>query len=119
MKKSNNFYFKDGNKNYFCVHEKSITTGWELLGLIPEDNIKKPAIQLLKLLLFQYIALFYVDCYFAATAISGRIRKPLDELVEQMKKVDIEEPKNFHVENSVGEIENLAQKITEMIRKNQ
>ena len=28
MKKSNNFYFKDGNKNYFCVHEKSITTGW-------------------------------------------------------------------------------------------
>ena len=31
--------------------------------------------------------------------------------------MDIEEPKNFHVENSVGEIENLAQKITEMIER--
>ena len=117
MKKSNNFYFKDRNKNYFCVHEKSITTGWELLGLIPEDNIKKPAIQLLKLLCFSILPCFMLIAIFAATAISGRIRKPLDELVEQMKKVDIEEPKNFHVENSIGEIENLAQKITEMIER--
>ena len=111
------FRFMYNRNNFFCVHEKSETTGWELLGIVSDEILQRPALRLLKILCLGVFPCFVLITALLSISISRRIKEPLEEIVEQMEKVDIEHPKSFHVSNSVGEIDHLAVKITEMIER--
>lgn len=117
MNAAKNFFFSFYGEKYFCVHSKSAVTGWEMLGIVPEKVMRKPTIKLLKILCLIVFPCFVVITVILSVIISRRIKIPLEEIVEQMEKVDIEHPQPFYVNNSVGEIDNLAVKVTEMIER--
>lgn len=111
------FRFEYNGDRYFCGHEKSNTTGWELLGIVAEKSMAEPAQRLLKILCFIVLPCFVIIAVLLSIIISRRIKEPLGEIVKQMERVDIENPQPFYVSNSVGEIDHLALKITEMIER--
>lgn len=111
------FFFQMRDEEMFCVHGKSSTTKWEFFGLAAKENIMRPVVQMRRALLFVILPIFIGIAFLASVIISGRVKRPLEEIVRQLEQVDIDHPEPFAVENSVGEIEYLAEKITEMSRK--
>ena len=111
------FHFREGKEPYYCVHQKSGSTSWDLLGMVDEQKMAEPAIRLLKMLLLIVWPLFIFLTVFLSARIAKRIKEPLGEIVEQMKRVDINRPEPLHVSKSVGEIVYLADKVTEMIER--
>lgn len=110
-------FFRMKGMEMFCVHEKSSTTRWEFLGLVTQESMMRPVAQIRKALIFVILPVFIGIAFVASIMIAGRVKKPLEELVEQMGQVDLDHPKTFQVKGSVGEIEYLAKKITEMCQK--
>lgn len=117
LDKQDAFRFNYNGDSYFCGHEKSDTTGWELLGIVSEQSMAEPAQRLLRILCLIVLPCFVVIAVLLSIVISRRIKEPLGEIVKQMERVDIENPQSFYVSNSVGEIDHLALKITEMIER--
>lgn len=117
LSKEDSFFFKMRGIEMFCIHGKSSTTRWEFLGLVAKENIMRPVIQMRNILIFVILPVFFVISLLLSVKVAGRVKKPLEEIVEQLEQVDIDHPKPFKVRNSVGEIEYLAEKITEMSQK--
>lgn len=117
LETSKTFQFTKDGEGYFCVHEKSDSTGWELLGIIPLKVMARPAANLLKILCFVVLPLFVLITVVLSDRIAKKIKEPLEEIVEQTEKVDINQPQPFHVTDSVAEVEHLANKFTEMIER--
>lgn len=111
------FFLRLGEKELFCVHGESSTTRWEFLGLVEKEDIMRPVLKLRNVLLFIILPVFIAIAFGASAMIAGRVKRPLEEIVEQMEQIDIDHPEPIRVENSVGEIEYLAGKITKMSRK--
>ncbi|MDO4339682.1 MAG: sensor histidine kinase [Eubacteriales bacterium] len=111
------FSFSFRGTEFFCTHEKSSTTQWEFLGLISKDNIARPVMRILRILVFLVLPCSIFMAVVLSVVISIRVKEPLEELIDQIEQVDIDDPKPFTVRNSVGEIEYLAEKITGMSRK--
>lgn len=111
------FRFEEKGEEYFCVHQKSTSTGWELLGIMPKKILVQPAIALLKVLCFLVLPCFVLITIILSSKLSKRIKAPLEEIVEQTELVDLNHPQPFHVTESVAEVEHLANKITEMIER--
>lgn len=117
LRSTKKFMFSFEGVKYFCVHSKSEITGWDMLGIVPERVMEQPTIKILKILCFVIFPCFIFITVVLSVNISKRIKIPLGEIVEQMEKVDIEHPQQFYVNNSVGEIDHLAVKVTEMIKR--
>lgn len=117
LDKSETFQFTQNGEKYFCVHQKSDSTGWELMGIMPKRILIKPAIELLKILCLLILPCFVLITILLSAKISKKIKAPLEEIVEQTELVDINHPEPFHVTDSVAEVEYLANKITEMIER--
>lgn len=117
MKKSKTFQFTQNGEKYFGVHQKSDSTGWELMGIMPKRVLIQPAIKLLKILCFIIFPCFVLITILVSAKISRKIKAPLEEIVRQTERVDINCPEPFHVTDSVAEVEHLANKITEMIER--
>lgn len=111
------FSFQFRGTQFFCIHEKSSTTQWEFLGLISRDNVERPVMRILKILVLIVLPLSVIMSVLLSIIISNRVKEPLEELVGQIEQVDIDSPRPFTVKNSVGEIGYLAEKITEMSQK--
>lgn len=111
------FFLRLGDRELFCVHGESSATRWDFLGLVEKENIMRPVLRLRNVLLFLILPVFLVIAFGASAMITGRVKKPLEEIVEQLEQIDVDNPKPFQVKNSVGEIEYLAGKITEMSQK--
>lgn len=114
---SETFQFTEDGERYFCVHQKSDSTGWELLGIMPAKILVQPAAELLKILCFLVLPCFVLITVVLSSRISRKIKAPLEEIVEQTESVDINHPAPFYVTDSVAEVEHLANKITEMIER--
>lgn len=111
------FFLRLGDREMFCVHGESSATRWEFLGLVDKESILRPMLRLRNILLFIILPVFIAIAFGASVMIAGRVKKPIDEIVEQLEQIDVDHPKPFRVENSVGEIEYLVGKITEMSQK--
>lgn len=111
------FFLRFGEREMFCVHGESDATRWEFLGLVERENILRPMLWLRNVLIFIILPVFIVIAFAASVMIARRVKKPLEEIVEQLEQIDIDDPKPFRVKNSVGEIEYLAGKITEMSQR--
>lgn len=108
------FFFPFRGTEMFCVHEKSSTTHWEFLCLVEKDTIIQPVVQMQRILGFVVLPVFLVITCLLSVRLARKVKRPLEEIVAQMDQIDIDHPKPFTVRNSVGEIEYLADKITEM-----
>lgn len=117
LSEKDSFFFQMRGAEVFCVHGKSQATRWEFLGLVAKETIMQPVTQMRKILIFVILPVFIGISFLASVMIAGKVKKPLEEIVEQLDRVDIDHPKPFMVKNSVGEIEYLAEKITEMSQK--
>lgn len=117
LETSETFQFTEDGEKYFCVHQKSASTGWELLGIMPKRVLIRPASDLLKILCFVVFPCFLLITILVSFKLSKKIKEPLEEIVEQTKRVDINAPEPFRVTDSVAEVEHLADKITEMIER--
>lgn len=117
LSEKDSFFFQMRGDEVFCVHGKSQATRWEFLGLVAKETIMQPVAQMRKILIFVILPVFIGISFLASVMIAGKVKKPLEEIVEQLDQVDIVHPKPFMVKNSVGEIEYLAEKITEMSQK--
>lgn len=111
------FWFTYGGEEYFCVHDKSDSTGWELMGIVPKKLLVQPAQKLLKILCFPVFLCFVLLTIFLSSKISKKVKEPLEEIVEQTELLDINHPKPFRVTGGVAEIGYLADKITEMTER--
>ena len=114
---SETFQFTDNGERYFCVHQKSDSTGWELMGIVPMKILTQPATELLKILCFIVLPCSVLVIVCLSSIIAKKIKKPLEEIVKQTEQVDINHPEPFHVTDSVAEVEHLANKITEMTER--
>lgn len=117
LSREDTFFFQMRGNEMFCIHGKSSTTRWEFLGLVAKENIMQPVVRMRKVLLFVILPIFLGIAFLSSIIIAGRVKKPLEEIVKQLEQVDIDHPEPFVVRNSVGEVEYLAEKITEMSRK--
>lgn len=113
--KKNGIYVNYDKEKYFAVYQPSEVTDWELLGIIPSSILNGPARQLLLILIFIILPVFIILTFILSRVMTRRIKEPLSDLVVQMEGVDIENPNPFVVKNSVSEIEELGNKITDMI----
>lgn len=113
----NEIYVDYQGEKYFAVYQPSEVTEWELLGIMPSSILNSPARQLLHILIFIILPVFVIVTFILSRIMTRRIKEPLSDLVVQMEGVDIENPSPFIVENSVGEIEELGSKITDMIER--
>lgn len=111
----NEIYVNYQGEKYFAVYQPSEVTEWELLGIMPSSTLNSPARQLLRILFFIILPVFIIVTFILSRIMTRRIKEPLSDLVVQMEGVDIENPTPFIVEQSVGEIEELGSKITDMI----
>ena len=98
----------------FCSSRQSETTNWQFVGMIPKAELMRPIMQIIRTLLFVILPTALVTAVVLSLVIAQRIKKPLNDIVEQLESLDIDNPKPVCVRNSVGEIEYLAEKITEM-----
>lgn len=117
MSTRESFSFRYQGRDVFCTCGESSTTNWRFLGLIPAENIMRPVIQMVRILAFVVLPVFIILAFVLSVIISGRVKKPLNEIVDQLEKIDIDHPRPFTVKDSVGEIDYLAEKITEMSSK--
>jgi len=101
----------------FCSHSKSDTTGWEFIGMVPRKNVIEPMLRMMKILILLVMPVFLLLAVFISVIISDKVKRPLNDIVEQMEKMDIDRPTIFTVNNSVGEINYLAEKITQMSQR--
>lgn len=113
----NEIYVNYQGEQYFAVYQPSEVTEWELLGIMPSSILNSPARQLLRILFFIILPVFIIVTFILSRIMTRRIKEPLSDLVVQMEGIDIENPSPFIVEQSVGEIEELGNKITEMIER--
>lgn len=114
LEKQNSFFFLYHGKEMYCVHEESGTTRWRFLVLTPKDRMTRPGVWIQRILFLGVLPLFIGLTIILSLNLSGRIKKPLEEIVEQLEQMDIDHPSPFVVKNSVGEIDYLAGKITKM-----
>lgn len=117
LQEKDTFFFTHGGESMYCVHEKSSTTKWEFLVLTPKERIIYPGVQMLTIFTLIILPISIVVTILLSLKISKRVKLPLEEIVEQLEQIDVDHPKHFTVKNSVGEIDYLADKITEMISK--
>ncbi|MDO4490243.1 MAG: histidine kinase [Lachnospiraceae bacterium] len=111
------FFLTVDGRELFCVHEASSTTKWEFIGFIEKKEIIRPMMQFRNILIFIIFPVFILVTVISSIMITRRVKKPLEELVEQLDQIDVDHPKSFSVTNSVGEMEYLAGKITDMSQK--
>lgn len=114
LENNDSFFFTYYGEEMYCVHEESSTTRWEFLVLTPKDRIMQPGSRIQKVLFLGVLPLFIGLTIVLSLKLSGRIKQPLEEIVEQLEQMDIDRPSSFVVKNSVGEIDYLAEKITRM-----
>lgn len=117
LEKEDSFFFSYYGEEMYCVHEESSTTRWEFLVLTPKERMTQPGQQIQKILFLGVLPLFIGLTIGLSLKLSGRIKQPLEEIVEQLEQLDIDHPSPFVVRNSVGEIDYLADKITKMSRR--
>lgn len=117
QEEKNELYVSYNGQKNFAVYHPSEVTGWELLGIMPSKVLNRPASQLLKILIFIILPVFILLTFLLSRIMTRRIKEPLSGLVVQMEGVDIEHPSPFVVEDSVAEIEELGNKITDMIER--
>lgn len=111
------FFLQFGEREMFCVHGESGATRWEFLGLVERENILRPMLWLRNVLIFIILPVFIAIAFGASVMIARKVKKPLEEIAEQLEQIDVDNPEPFRVKNSVGEIEYLAGKITEMSQR--
>lgn len=114
LEKEDSFFFSYYGKEMFCVHEESSSTKWEFLVLTPRERMTEPGFRVQKILFLGVLPLFIGLTIFLSLKLSNRIKRPLEEIVEQLEQMDVDHFTSFAVKNSVGEIDYLAEKITEM-----
>lgn len=114
LEKNAFFFFSYNGEEMYCVHEESNTTRWKFLMLTPKDRMTQPGSRVQKILFLGVLPLFTGLTIILSLKLSGRIKQPLEEIVEQLEQMDIDHPCSFVVKNSVGEIDYLAGKITKM-----
>ena len=114
LEKEDSFFFTYYGEEMYCVHEESSTTRWEFLVLTPKERMTQPGQQIQKILFLGVLPLFIGLTIGLSLKLSNRIKRPLEEIVEQLEQLDIDHPSPFVVRNSVREIDYLADKITKM-----
>lgn len=117
LEKNDSFFFSYYGEEMYCVHEESDTTRWEFLVLTPKDRVTQPGSRVQKILFLGVLPLFIGLTIVLSLELSNRIKRPLEEIVEQLEQMDIDNPSPFVVKNSVGEIDYLTEKITKMSRR--
>lgn len=117
LKEKKSFVFTFHDTKMFCSHSKSDTTKWEFIGIVPRKNIIAPMIRMMKILILFVMPVFLVLAIFISVVISDKVKMPLNDIVDQIEKMDIDQPTVFTVKNSVGEINYLAEKITQMSQR--
>ncbi len=114
LKEKKSFVFTYHETKMFCSHSKSDTTKWEFIGMVPRKNIIAPMIRMMKILILFVMPVFLMLAIFISVVISDKVKMPLNNIVDQLEKMDIDHPTIFTVKDSVGEIGYLAEKITQM-----
>lgn len=117
LEKNDSFFFSYYGEEMYCVHEESSTTKWEFLVLTPKERMLQPGCRIQKILFLGVMPLFIGLTILLSLKLSHRIKQPLEEIVEQLERMDLDHPSPFVVKNSVGEIDYLAEKITKMSRR--
>lgn len=117
LEKNDSFFFSYYGEEMYCVHEESSTTKWEFLVLTPKERMLQPGYRIQKILFLGVMPLFIGLTILLSLKLSHRIKQPLEEIVEQLERMDLDHPSPFVVKNSVGEIDYLAEKITKMSRR--
>lgn len=115
--KQDSFFFSYYGEEMYCVHEASNTTKWEFLVLMPKERMMQPGRRIQKILFLGVLPLFIGLTILLSLKLSRRIKQPLEEIVEQLEQMDLDNPSPFVVNNSVGEIDYLAEKITKMSQR--
>lgn len=114
LETDDSFFFNYHGKQMFCVHEESSATKWEFLVLTAKERMTEPGARVQKILFLGVLPLFIGITILLSLKLSNRIKRPLEEIVEQLEQMDVDRFTHFAVKNSVGEIDYLAEKITEM-----
>lgn len=117
LEKEDSFFFSYYGEEMYCVHEESGSTRWEFLVLTPKERMTRPGSRVQNILFLGVLPVFIGLTVVLSIKLSGRIKQPLEEIVEQLEQMDIDNPSPFVVKNSVGEIDYLAEKITKMSRR--
>lgn len=85
--------------------------------MTPKERMLQPGYRIQKILFLGVLPLFIGLTILLSLKLSYRIKRPLEEIVEQLEQMDIDHPSPFVVKNSVGEIDYLAEQITKMSRR--
>lgn len=78
---------KLNGKNYFVIYNKSPFTNWLYTNILPYDHIFKQVIQMRKMVLLIFCALFLFALVISLW-MAGNLTKPIHQLITQMKLVE-------------------------------
>lgn len=111
---SGSFTYGNSQESILVVYSKSSRTGWVLVAEIPYENIRKPAFQILNSI---YIILIVAILFTGAMSyvISINIKKPLNDLVERIQKVQNHDFKTYERDFGYGEIAFLRREFEGMV----
>lgn len=85
LEKEDSFFFSRYGEGMYCVHEESSTTRWEFLVLTPKERMMRPGTRIQEILFLRVLPLFTALTIVLSLKLSGRIKRPLEEIVEQME----------------------------------
>lgn len=107
-------------KNYFIVYHKSAYTDWMFINILPYDSVFKQVIQMRKIVLLIFVALFCLTILISLK-MAANLTRPMETLIKKMKRVENGEFE-FIEEESEGleradEIGLLQRDFTIMVKK--
>jgi two-component system, sensor histidine kinase YesM len=111
---SGSFRYRTKSNDDFIVYAKSQATGWILAGSIPYSSITEKA-RSLRNLTYLLVALSSISIILIAILISNQITRPIKQLIDRIKKVQIHDFNVKQVNYGQGEIAIIGQRFEQMV----
>ncbi len=103
---------------YMADHMSSSSSGWQMINLIPKNQLNKNILQIKNTTIFTTIILIVIVSLFLFL-ISGQIVRPLKKLVQLMKLIEkgnLDVRLNFQNRDEVGQLARTFNRMTGQIR---